>query len=48
MNIFELAFFVGLPSAVAFVFLFGMPKHFQLSIVIGFWSAIASLLVVVF
>jgi Co/Zn/Cd efflux system component len=47
MNIIEFACFVGLPSVVAFVFLFGVQKHFQFSIGIGFGSAIISLLVVV-
>jgi hypothetical protein len=47
MNIIEFACFVGLPAVVAFVFLFGIPEHFQLSLLIGGGSAFVSLVVVV-
>jgi amino acid transporter len=47
MNIIEFACFVGLPSLVAFAFLIGTPKSFQLAIGIGFCSALISLFIVI-
>jgi hypothetical protein len=45
MTLIEFIFFVGALSVPPFVCLFGMPHHFALSVIIGFWSGIASLLV---
>jgi chromate transport protein ChrA len=47
MNIFEFACFVGLPSIVAFVLLFGLPHSIRLSLVVGAGSAFVSLFAVV-
>jgi phosphoglycerol transferase MdoB-like AlkP superfamily enzyme len=47
MNIIEFGCFVGLPSLVAFVFLIGTTKSFQLAIGIGFGSALISLFIVI-
>jgi hypothetical protein len=47
MTLIELIFFVGALSIAPFLCLFGMPHHFTISVLIGFWSGIASLLIVV-